>query len=112
MNKKIILSLSVIGVVAAIAIGGTVAYFSDTETSTGNTFTAGTIDISVNDENPWNESFAFADMKPCYTDYINFRIDNDLSDPIQLIFLRKSLRLVKKLAQFLSQNVMTKMAHG
>jgi predicted ribosomally synthesized peptide with SipW-like signal peptide len=47
MNKKIILSLSVIGAVAAIAIGGTIAYFSDTETSTGNTFTAGTIDLTV-----------------------------------------------------------------
>lgn len=47
MNKKIILSLAVIGVVAAIAVGGTVAYFSDTETSTGNTFTAGSIDLKV-----------------------------------------------------------------
>jgi spore coat-associated protein N len=47
MNKKILVSLSVIGAVAAIAIGGTIAYFSDTETSTGNTFTAGTLDLIV-----------------------------------------------------------------
>ncbi len=47
MNKKIIISLSIIGVAAAIAIGGTVAYFSDTETSTGNIFVAGTIDLKV-----------------------------------------------------------------
>jgi predicted ribosomally synthesized peptide with SipW-like signal peptide len=47
MNTKILLSLSVIAAVAAIAIGGTVAYFSDTETSTGNTFTAGTLDLKV-----------------------------------------------------------------
>lgn len=47
MNKQILISLSVIGAVAAIAIGGTVAYFSDVETSTGNTITAGTIDIQV-----------------------------------------------------------------
>jgi len=47
MNKKIIISLSVIAAVAAIAIGGTIAYFSDTETSTGNTFTAGEIDLTV-----------------------------------------------------------------
>jgi predicted ribosomally synthesized peptide with SipW-like signal peptide len=47
MNKKILVSLSVIAAVAAIAIGGTVAYFSDTETSTGNTFTAGSIDLKV-----------------------------------------------------------------
>jgi predicted ribosomally synthesized peptide with SipW-like signal peptide len=47
MNTKILLSLSVIAAVAAIAIGGTVAYFSDTDTSTGNTFTAGTLDLKV-----------------------------------------------------------------
>ncbi len=33
--------------VAAIVVGGTYAYFSDTETSTGNTFTAGSIDLRV-----------------------------------------------------------------
>lgn len=47
MNKRILISLSVIGAVAAIAIGGTIAYFSDTETSSGNTFTAGTLDLEV-----------------------------------------------------------------
>jgi len=47
MNKKLIISLSIIGVVAAIAIGGTVAYFSDVETSAGNTFGAGTIDLKI-----------------------------------------------------------------
>ena len=47
MNKRIIISLSVIGLVAAIAIGGTMAYFNDTEVSTGNVFTAGSIDLKV-----------------------------------------------------------------
>jgi len=89
MNKKILISLSVIGIVAAIAVGGTIAYFSDTETSIGNTFTAGTIDISVNDMNPWGQSFTLADMKPCYTDYINFRINNDLSDPNPVNIFKK-----------------------
>jgi len=45
--NKILISLSTIAVVAAIAVGGTVAYFSDTETSVGNTFTAGTLDLKV-----------------------------------------------------------------
>jgi len=89
MTKKILISLSIIGIVAAIAVGGTIAYFSDTETSVGNTFTAGTIDISVNDMNPWDQSFTLADMKPCYTDYINFRIDNDLSDPNPVNIFKK-----------------------
>jgi len=89
MTKKILISLSIIGIVAAIAVGGTIAYFSDTETSRGNTFTAGTIDISVNDMNPWNESFTLKDMKPCYTDYINFRINNNLSDPNPVNIFKK-----------------------
>ncbi|MDD5433725.1 MAG: TasA family protein [Candidatus Pacebacteria bacterium] len=50
MNKKIIISLAIIGIVGAIAVGGTVAYFTDTETSTGNTFTAGTLDLKVDSE--------------------------------------------------------------
>ncbi|MDD5152496.1 MAG: TasA family protein [Candidatus Pacebacteria bacterium] len=45
--KRILLSLSVIAAVAIGAVGATRAYFSDTETSTGNTFTAGTLDITL-----------------------------------------------------------------
>ncbi|MBA3047774.1 M73 family metallopeptidase [Patescibacteria group bacterium] len=45
--KNIIISLGIIGIVSAVAIGATTAYFNDTETSTGNTFTAGTIDLKI-----------------------------------------------------------------
>jgi predicted ribosomally synthesized peptide with SipW-like signal peptide len=45
--KKIIISLSIISAVAALAIVGTVAYFSDTETSTGNLLQAGSLDLKV-----------------------------------------------------------------
>lgn len=41
------MSLSVIAAVAAVVVGGTGAFFSDSETSTGNTFTAGSIDLSI-----------------------------------------------------------------
>lgn len=51
---KIIKSLSVIAFVGVIAIGGTIAYFSDTETSPGNTFTAGAIDLTVDSEQHYN----------------------------------------------------------
>jgi len=47
MSKRILVSLSIIGVVAVIAIGATTAYFSDTETSQDNTFSAGTLDLQV-----------------------------------------------------------------
>ena len=46
-SKKIIISLGIIGVVTAVVIGGTIAYFNDTETSTGNIFVAGSIDLKV-----------------------------------------------------------------
>jgi len=45
--KRILISLSIIGAAAAIAIGATTAFFSDTETSTGNTFTAGSVDLKI-----------------------------------------------------------------
>jgi predicted ribosomally synthesized peptide with SipW-like signal peptide len=47
MRKKILFSFLAIAVSAAIVIGGTTAFFSDTEVSTGNVFTAGSIDLKV-----------------------------------------------------------------
>jgi len=66
MNKKILVSIFVIGILALAMGWGTYSYFSDTETSTGNVFQAGTIDLAVNDENPWtSKMFTFTDVKPC-----------------------------------------------
>ncbi len=78
MNKKIILSMLPIGVTLAMVTGATTALFSDTETSTGNTFTAGTIDISVDGENPWQGTgyFTIDDMKPSDAEYKDFVINN------------------------------------
>ena len=53
MNTRILMSILMIGVVAMAAGAGTLAFFSDTEESTGNTFTAGTLDLKVD----WNESY-------------------------------------------------------
>ncbi|MDP3985817.1 MAG: TasA family protein [Candidatus Veblenbacteria bacterium] len=52
--KKILLSLAAIGAVAAVVVAGTGAFFSDTETSTGNVFTAGAIDLTVDSEQHYN----------------------------------------------------------
>ena len=52
MKKILGLSIAVL-LVTGLVVGGTLAYFSDTETSTGNLFTAGTIDLEVNGTNPW-----------------------------------------------------------
>jgi len=82
--KKIAISLGIIGVVGAIVIGGTIAYFSDTETSTGNTFSTGVIDIDINDQNPWTKSWNITDMKPCETGYITFNINNPGKNPVNV----------------------------
>ncbi|MBI2034556.1 MAG: hypothetical protein HYT11_02365 [Candidatus Levybacteria bacterium] len=47
INGKILLSGATIIAAAALVIGGTFAFFSDSETSTGNTFTAGAIDLQI-----------------------------------------------------------------
>ncbi len=45
--KKILLSLGTIVFVGSIAVAATGAFFNDTETSTGNTFAAGSLDLRV-----------------------------------------------------------------
>lgn len=52
--KKIITSLGMLVFVGALVVGATGAFFSDTETSTGNVFTAGAIDLTVDSEQHYN----------------------------------------------------------
>ena len=74
--KKILMSILVIGVTFAMLGAGTFSYFSDEETSAGNTFSAGTIDIEIDTENPWTSYEILAEAKPCETRYIDFTIKN------------------------------------
>ena len=89
INSKILLSVASIAAAAALVVGATFAFFSDTETSSGNTFAAGTLDLKVNydcyynkpadgdpncpfEPNSWTETdlgpehkfFNFDDIKP------------------------------------------------
>jgi len=52
--KKLLLSMLATFLVIGLVGAGTYAWFQDTETSTGNTFTAGTMDLKVSD---WDEGF-------------------------------------------------------
>lgn len=58
--KKLLLSILAIFLVIGLVGFGTYAWFQDTETSTGNTFTAGTLDLQVRDDgiadpDPWGD---------------------------------------------------------
>jgi len=68
----------VIGVVAAAAIGGTIAYFSDKEVSTGNVMVAGTIDLKVDHT---KQTYNGVDCKTCdvkiVSDTDNMVVDRD-----------------------------------
>jgi predicted ribosomally synthesized peptide with SipW-like signal peptide len=52
--KRILLSVLTIGLVGTGLVGATRAYFSDTEKSQGNTFTAGAIDLQVDYKSTYN----------------------------------------------------------
>jgi len=67
--KKILLSLSMIGVLASVVVMSTGAFFSDTETSTGNTFTAGAVDLKVDSKcHYYNLTGYDSNQNPVYTD--------------------------------------------
>lgn len=61
---RILKSLLTIVAVGAIATSATSAYFSDTETSTGNTFAAGTLDLNVDGGNTNVVKFNVSNLKP------------------------------------------------
>ena len=62
--KKILVSFMTIALVSALIGGGIYAYFSDVETSTGNTFTAGTLDLNLDGGNINVVKFTVDDVKP------------------------------------------------
>jgi len=62
--KKILMSVLVIALVAVAVAGATGAWFSDTEESTGNTFTAGTMDLNIESGPGATSPVTFVDMAP------------------------------------------------
>lgn len=52
--KKILFSLTIIAAVAVVVAGVTSAFYGDTETSSGNVFTAGGIDLKIDSEIHYN----------------------------------------------------------
>jgi predicted ribosomally synthesized peptide with SipW-like signal peptide len=73
--NKVLASLLMIGMVAAMAGAGTFAQFSDTETSKNNVITAGEIDLVVNGQNPLCSAVVeIDDIKPCWSQTFNKKV--------------------------------------
>lgn len=70
-----------IAAASAIIVGATTAFLSDTETSSGNTFSVGTVDIDVGGQNPWTDSWTNTLDKPDQVNYMNFTINNVGDNP-------------------------------
>ena len=96
MNKRILLSFGMLAFVGAVVAGGTGAFFSDTETSTGNVFTAGSVSIDLldvehdyygNDNNApvfdWmgeQGRFTLDDLKPLDTGMLDLDLVNGANE--------------------------------
>lgn len=76
-NKKLAIGVLVIAV-AALALGGSVyAFFSDTEKSSGNSFTAGTLNLTLNGVDHYAVAgFAVANAYPGEVKTANYTVAN------------------------------------
>ena len=77
--RKILVSIMIIALVCALLGTGIYAVFSDTETSTGNQFAAGTLDLEVDDENPWASvkiNVVTPPMKPGDSGAVTCKLEN------------------------------------
>ncbi|MDD2823107.1 MAG: TasA family protein [Candidatus Daviesbacteria bacterium] len=74
--NKILMSLLMIIMVATVATGATNAYLSDTETSTGNTFAAGSLDLNVDGGNTNVVKFNVSNLRPGNQPIGTWRLNN------------------------------------
>jgi predicted ribosomally synthesized peptide with SipW-like signal peptide len=93
--NTVLTAILTITVVVTLAGAGTLAYFSDTETSTGNTLTTGTLDLKIRDQNEsWGDgvtaTWTATDMKPgdefdFYTSFVQLaKADTTTPDHLEI----------------------------
>lgn len=87
MKRKLLVSLVLIATIAGLISLGSYAWFSDMESSVGNTFTAGTIDLWVDGQPSWSTTYTVSlpdgdrFLKPCQIGYIQFPVENKGNNP-------------------------------
>lgn len=87
MKKYTLFASIAIIIVPSIFVGaGTMTYFSNLETSTGNVFTAGTIDISIDPSGGQDVATMNGDLdlKPSQTGWTKTMITNDGTNPVEI----------------------------
>ncbi len=88
--KKSILRLSIFLGVLVLVVGGTIAYFMDTEKSQGNLASGGTFDID--DEGSWSKSYSISNLYPGGDpEEINFTLKNKGSLPMRVWMIIKNV---------------------
>lgn len=74
--KKILFNFFVIFVFIGLMSGVTLSYFSDTVTSTGNTFSTGTLDLNLDGDNTNVVKFTVTDIKPGDSEIRTWEVNN------------------------------------
>ncbi len=83
-TKKITFSLWLISLTMLVVIGATWAYFGDAESSALNELNTGTLEIAINDQNPWTENFSFTNLQPGDSQTITLNIKNEGTYPLKI----------------------------
>ncbi|MFA5051676.1 MAG: DUF642 domain-containing protein [Patescibacteria group bacterium] len=83
-KKRVWIGLGTIAVVAIVAVTATNAFFSDTEKSTGNQFTAGGIDLQVDSTSHYNGLVCEDDVwvNHCTATGDNLLLNGDFEQPV------------------------------
>ncbi|MHB1455192.1 MAG: TasA family protein [Saccharofermentanales bacterium] len=76
MKSKIMMSMFLLVITISMVVGGSFAYFSDSETSIGNTFTAGTLDLKINDGDVNVVAFNVTNMAPDAQPVRSYKLGN------------------------------------
>lgn len=76
MTKKILMCVMVLAISITLVVGATTAYFSDKETNNGNTFTAGTLDLTIDGKSENKVLFEVDRIIPKNESYKGYTLKN------------------------------------
>jgi hypothetical protein len=76
IRKRAAIAVIVLAMVAVFSSGMIYAYFDDTETSSGNSFTAGTLDLKVNTVDNPTSTFTVSNVYPGATGSVSVTLTN------------------------------------